>query len=114
MKISGEENNVVILRELGERIQDLRVSEAMTQADLAKRSGVSPKTIERMENGENTNLFNLLNVMRALGILSNIQDIVSEKRTSPNELHERGKKRQRATRKQKDTELKRFVWGDEQ
>ena len=113
MRISGEENNTLILKELGERIQDLRISEAMTQEDLAARAGVSLKTIVRMESGDNSNLFNMLNVLRSLGVLSNIEVLVPPKRVAPQELHERGKKRQRVSSKQKTGERIPFKWGDE-
>ena len=83
MRITGNENNILVLKELGERIKDLRISENMTQNDLADRSGVSVKTICRIEKGDNLSIMNYLNVLRALGILENLQLIVPEKRVSP-------------------------------
>ncbi len=113
MRITGEENNILILKELSKRLRDLRISEALTQADLAEKSGVSVKTIERLEKGENPNFFNLLNVMRTLGVLSNLQVMLPEPRVSPEELRERGKKRQRVTEKQKNKDKKQFIWGED-
>jgi transcriptional regulator with XRE-family HTH domain len=113
MRITGNENNILILKELGERIKDLRIAENMTQNDLADRSGVSVKTICRIEKGDNLSIMNYLNVLRALGILENLQLIVPEKRVSPEELHERGKKRERVSAKQKRQATRPFKWGDE-
>ena len=113
MRITGNENNVLILKELGERIKDLRIAENMTQNDLADRSGVSVKTICRIEKGDNLSVMNYLNVLRALGILENLQLVVPEKRVSPGELHKRGKKRERVSAKQKRQVTRHFKWGDE-
>ncbi len=113
MRITGFENNILVMKELGERIQDLRISEAMTQEDLADRSGLSLKTVARIEKGENTGIFNLLNVLRALGVLSNIEVLLPEKRVAPNELREMGKKRQRVSARQKLNDRIPFKWGDE-
>ena len=77
MKIHGTESNDYILKELGKRIQDIRISVAITQRELAERAGVSPSTMERIENGENVKIENILNVMRALSLLNNL-DIVQQ------------------------------------
>ena len=113
MKITREENNIRIMKELGERVQDLRISEALKQSDLAKHAGVSKKTVERLENGENTSLFNFLNVMRALGVLDNVEVLLPQKRIAPKELHERGKKRRRVTDRQKQQEIIPFQWNED-
>ena len=52
MKLFGSENNEVILRELGHRIQETRISMNVTQAEMADKSGVAIRTIARMEQGE--------------------------------------------------------------
>ena len=66
MKIYGTESNDYILKEFGKRIQDTRISVTMTQRELAERAGVSLSTMERIENGDNVKIENILNVMRAL------------------------------------------------
>ena len=62
------------------------------------RRGVSRATVRRMEAGHSTQLANLIRVLRALGLLGNIQLLVPEPIASPIEQLERaGKPRQRAS-----------------
>ena len=63
MKIYGTESNDYILKELGKRIQDIRISVTITQRELAERAGVSPSTMERIENGENVKIENIMSVI---------------------------------------------------
>lgn len=114
MQIYGFESNEAIRKELGNRIQALRVDMAMTQKDLAVRSGVSASTMERIENGENVKLDNILNVFRMMDILSNLNVVVPEVRTSARDMYELGKRRQRASAKQRLREKRTaWTWGDE-
>ena len=49
MKLTGVETNKIILKELGQRIKDIRISMSLTQEELALKSGVSIRTIVRLE-----------------------------------------------------------------
>ena len=51
---------------LGKRLAQHRISAALTQAQLALRAGVSPRTIVRMEGGQGADLRNFIRVLRAL------------------------------------------------
>jgi len=57
---------VRILRALGERIRARRISARLQQASLARRAGVSRKTVLRLEKGENVGAEQLLRVALAL------------------------------------------------
>lgn len=53
---------------MGYRIREFREAQKMTQAELAKRSGVSRGTISAMENGDKeTTTKTLVKIARALG-----------------------------------------------
>jgi transcriptional regulator with XRE-family HTH domain len=45
-----------LLRSIGERARDRRIFARLSQADLARRSGVSRDTVVRMERGDNVGL----------------------------------------------------------
>ena len=51
MKITNLSNEKAILSEIGNRIQQYRVSMNITQAGFAKQCGISLKTIARIEKG---------------------------------------------------------------
>lgn len=114
MKIFGTESNEQILKELGQRLKDTRIAMSYTQKDMAGRAGVSAKTIERIENGENVRIENLINLLRALDLLQNIEILVPEQELLPTEILDYGKKRQRASSvKDKDVSTGAWQWGDD-
>lgn len=114
MKISGTEHNGFILKELGERIRDIRVAVPLTQKEMAQKAGVSPRTVERIENGENVKIENLLNILRVLGLLANADVLVPEQEIPPTVQLDRGKKRKRAgSRKTVNENEDEWRWGDE-
>lgn len=55
------------LSQIGRSIQKNRVAKNMTQEALAERSGVSLKTVRRLEKGDNVSLKILCDVLSALG-----------------------------------------------
>lgn len=111
MKITGSENNTVILTEIGLRIKDVRVSRSLTQKDLAEKAGISPKTVERIENGENVKIENLLNVLRIFDYISNINTLIPEQEYLT--MGVAPKKRQRASKKISLNDENDWKWGDE-
>ena len=63
MKISNYNDEKSILAELGNRIQQYRISLNITQSELAQRCGLSLKTIARTEIGYDTKLSNLIKIL---------------------------------------------------
>lgn len=113
MKIYGDENNSFILKEFGQRIKDVRISQVMTQKDLCEKAGVSFSTIARIENGEGINTDNLLKVMRALNLLQNWDLLIPEQDQTPDEILKEKNKRKRVS-KIKEKEVEEWTWGDEE
>jgi transcriptional regulator with XRE-family HTH domain len=94
--ISSELSDEAIQQVLGERLAQQRISAALTQAQLAQRAGVSPRTVVRMEAGQGGDLRNLIRVLRALGLATGFNALVPVLPPSPIEqLKLRGKQRQR-------------------
>lgn len=100
---------------LGERINRQRLQRNQTQAELAAASGVSKRTIERLEAGESTQLSNFIRILRALDLLEGFDLLVPEILPSPIEqLKLQGRQRQRATSvREPDKPTVTWTWKDE-
>lgn len=95
---SDQLSDTVILREMGERLGTYRLRRNWTQAQLAAESGVSKRTIERLEAGESVQLANCIRVLRALDRLAALDNVLPPPLPSPMEqLQRQGKIRQRAS-----------------
>lgn len=113
MKISVLESNADILRELGSRIKDIRISIPLTQKELAEKTGLSLRTVAHMETGKATNTDSLIRVMRVLGLLNGLDVCFPEQEPRPSDLMQLGKKRERATSPSKRTKTTSWVWGED-
>lgn len=111
MKITGEENNRFILRELGQRIKEIRIKRSLTQQELAQNAGVSFSTIARIENGTSVNMENYMRILRNLNLLQNFDLLVPEQQIAPEDILERTPRRQRASKRKSERSWK---WGDEE
>ena len=115
MKIFGTESNEQVLKELGQRLKDTRISMSYTQKEMAERAGISAKTMERIENGENVRIENLINLLRAMDLLQNMDILVPEQIVLPTHLYDFGKKRQRASSVKRTNDNKRtWKWGEDE
>jgi len=114
MKITGFETNEIILKELGQRIKDIRISMSLKQKDLAVKAGVSIRTIVRVETGDNIKIESFINILRVLGCIQNIELLITEQKLSPEMIFNKKNKRQRASSKQKKENKSSWKWGDEQ
>lgn len=111
MKITTLLTDQSILEELGTRLANTRLERNMTQAALADQSGVSKRTVERLESGVvATQLSGFLRVCRVLGLLDQLDALIPETTTSPMEqLKRQRQKRQRASGN-KTTPAKPVTW----
>ena len=86
-----------VLARLGENLARHRIGNDLTQAMLAEQAGVSKRTIERMEAGETSQTTSLVRVLRVLGLLPGLAQLVPPLGPSPMQLiRTQGKPRQRA------------------
>jgi transcriptional regulator with XRE-family HTH domain len=110
--MDGEQSNAAILKELGARLKQQRASRNIDQATLAYESGVSLRTLSRLENGRGASFEAVIKVMRALGILERLQLMIPGTDISPVQrakakVH---KPRQRARRKAKEKKPNKPSW----
>jgi transcriptional regulator with XRE-family HTH domain len=114
MKIEGMQADGVILNELGERLSRCRLDMQLTQAALAEQAGVSKSTVERVEAGASTQVSTLIRILRVLGLVDGLQNIVPENVPRPMELLKQNTKvRHRASAHRVKSPGVEWQWGDE-
>ena len=114
MKIENLLTDEAILVELGKRLAQRRLTFQLTQADLAEQSGVSKRTVERIEAGATTQLSTLIRILRVLQLLDRLEDLIPASGPRPMDLLKlKGKERQRASRRKKPSTAEPWQWGDE-
>lgn len=94
-----EMSDPAILVKLGVRIKDARIRKGITQEELAHTAGVSTLTVANVEKGKSVTMSMFLAVLRALGVLENLENLVPQAKISPIQLKKmQGKKRHRVSR----------------
>lgn len=114
MCIRQELTDRKVLSDVGDRLARHRLNLNLTQAQLAREAGVSTRTVVRLEHGDSTQLTNLVRVLRALGLLANLDALVPLPLTSPlAQLESRLKERRRASPiAKKSRPAAKWAWGD--
>jgi transcriptional regulator with XRE-family HTH domain len=115
MVITALSSNEQALAELGARLRARRIEIPLTQQELADRAGVSLSMVARVEQGRDVRASNLLSVLRALGLLAQLDALVPEATVRPTDLVELGHVRRRATSAARRVQATAdaWVWGDE-
>lgn len=86
--------------EIGQRIKRTRIKRNITQLELANKTGLSRVAISKIERGYGANLSSLIEILRMLDILHNLEYLFPKDELSPLELIKiQGKKRKRASSK---------------
>lgn len=111
MRISQISSVPEVLTETGERLKQIRIGMMMTQSDVAAATGISVRTIKNMESGRDVAFSTIINVMRALRIIQNLDCAVPEQTIDPNDYIKLRKQRERVRKPMK--EPKAWKWGDE-
>jgi len=108
MRIHRTLTTPAVLRELGDRLRGYRLQQNRRVADVAREAGVPPRSINRLEAGENPTLATVIRVLRALGRLDALDSFLPVPTVSPIQLAAlAGRHRQRASRPRRiDVEVK--------
>ena len=112
MKIENEMSSNFVISELGNRIKQYRINLQITQAELAKMTGISLRNIVRIEKGEDTQVKNVIKILSALHLQNNLDLLIPDESDRPTyKINvEKHKMRKRVRmRKNKDIE---YAWGD--
>lgn len=115
MKINGSLVDETVLQELGRRLVAHRLSRNLSQRQLAESAGLGLRTVQRLEQGEAaTQLSGFVRVLRALGLIERLDQILAEPPPSPIEQVRRAeRRRQRATgRRAAAAPEQPWTWGN--
>jgi transcriptional regulator with XRE-family HTH domain len=99
------------IKELGQKIKLYRIMKEMSQQDLEDKTGISKRSISRLEQGESVQLENLFKILLALGLGENIELLVPDQTKRPSFYLEKSDNRPKRVRKK--TKKNDFKWGDE-
>ena len=100
------------IKELGQKIKLYRIMKGMSQQELEDKTGVSKRSISRLEQGESVQLENLFKILVALDLGENIDLLVPDQTKRPVFYLERSVDKPKRVRRKK--EKKAFKWGDEE
>lgn len=116
MKLTNDNSDSAVLKEMGNRIAQYRLNQDKTQAALAQEAGVSNRTMTRVENGNSIQASSLIRILRALKLVDNLDGLIPEPVASPvQQLKMQGKQRKRASSKlEKPSSEGTWSWGDEE
>lgn len=112
MKITGYESEQAILKELGTRIKQYRISRNLTQAELADRCGISSSTEVRIENGIDSRFSSYIRILSTLGLQQNLDLLIPEPQPDFKALFEQKPVRQRVRSKKEDSKSG-WVWEED-
>ena len=96
-----------IQRELGQRLQHERLNQNLSQTVLAERAGIARRTLVAAEADGGMTLGTFIAIMKELGMIERLDQMVPEPTHSPIQLAQlHGKPRQRASRPRKQSETR--------
>ena len=84
-----------VLREVGARLSSYRLQRNLRVEDLAAESGVSARTINRLESGHSVGTDKLVRVLRGLGRLQALDAFLPVPEVSPRQISALGGKTRR-------------------
>jgi len=114
MKLSETLTDETILAEVGERLLRRRLARKMTQAELAEQAGIGKRTLERVEAGATAQFSTIIRIFRVLGLLEKLDQMLAEPAIRPLEAAARkGRARQRASSRGKQTQKKPWTWDED-
>ncbi|MDG2450901.1 MAG: helix-turn-helix domain-containing protein [Saprospiraceae bacterium] len=104
-------NDNFLLGKIGAFIKYHRKNQNKTQKILAHEAGVNRSTLSEFENGKNSNIITLIQILRALDQLSVLDTFEIKETISPLALAKlRKKERQRIRTKKKTIPLSKSDW----
>ena len=106
---SGE----AIIAALATRLEKIRLSQNITQSELALRAGISRSTLTRMADGKTISLDSFVRIMQALGLGDHLGALLPDPGIRPvDRLRMSGNERRRASSTPSTNSI--WKWGDEE
>ena len=79
--------DMAILTRIEEKLKTVRLKQNITQQSLAEAANVSLSTVKKIEKGEIRSFDAFLRILRTLGLLDMLQQLVEEEQLSPSEYY---------------------------
>jgi transcriptional regulator with XRE-family HTH domain len=79
-------NDKAVSEILGGFIKESRLRQRKTQEELAAEAGIARSTLSLLEKGKNTSLLAFIRLLRALGMLSLLEEFRERERLTPLQL----------------------------
>lgn len=103
-------NDDEILKELGERLEKIRLKKEVSDDELTKKGGGNKKALWRFKKGEPITTKNFIKILRGLGELQRLEQLFRvEEEYRPSQ----GKAQISNQRVRKKTKKGRFLWGED-
>lgn len=102
----------VLLKTLGKKIREWRLSANMSQATLAQNAQVALSTVAALESGKSISMNGFVRILRMLRKLDSLSPFLEEEPISPIEyekLMERRKTRQRASKNNRNDQFAQSI-----
>ena len=112
MKITGNESEQAIMKELGFRIKQYRISLNITQNGLADKCGISASTVVRIESGVDSIFSNYIKILNGLGLTQNMDILIPEVQPDFKAIFENKAPRQRG-KTNRSNQKSNWVWGED-
>ena len=103
-----------IIEALCKRVNEIRLSRNVSQADLAKEAGVSRSTLTRLADGKPISLDSFVRVMQALRLTDHLEALLPDPGVRPvDRVRLDGSERQRASGLRKSSSSA-WAWDDQE
>jgi putative transcriptional regulator len=101
-----------IIEALGKRLDEIRLSRNISQADLAREAGVSRSTLTRLADGKPVSLDSFIRVMLALRLSDHLAALLPDPAVRPVDRVSLDGERQRASGRRVQTSA--WTWADDE
>ena len=106
------------MKELAVRFRQHRVSSNISQKELEEKTGVSLKTIQRFEKGEEIRLLTFIKLMQGVDLEHNLEGMIPDYTKRPSYIAAQSSlsdyKWPKRARKESDNIDSEWKWGDEE
>lgn len=72
-----------VISNMGTTLAQIRLSRNISQEELASMAGISPRTLSRLESGENSSLDTLVRLMQALQLHNHLASLLPDPGIQP-------------------------------
>lgn len=99
-----------IIGQIGAFIKNERLNSNKTQAQLANEAGINKWTVGQIENGEAITLLSLIQILRALDVLSLLDIFAIKQEMSPIALAKKAQQKRQRARNTDNNAAKKSDW----